>query len=61
MKDLQRLSVTLRQRLLKIIYGAGGGHTGGSLSSLDILITLYFHAMKHHPEDPAWPERDRFV
>ncbi|MGO9411201.1 MAG: transketolase [Spirochaetia bacterium] len=61
MKDLRRLSVTLRQRLLEIIYGAGGGHTGGSLSSLDILVTLYFHVMKHHPEDPLWPERDRFV
>ncbi len=61
MKDLQRLSVTLRQRLLQIIYGAGGGHTGGSLSSLDILITLYFHTMKHRAQDPAWPERDRFI
>ncbi|HTP59375.1 MAG TPA: transketolase [Spirochaetia bacterium] len=61
MNDLKRLSITLRQRLLQIIYGARGGHTGGSLSSLDILIALYFHAMKHRPEDPAWPGRDRFI
>jgi transketolase len=61
LEELDRLSVTLRQRLLTIIYHAGGGHTGGSLSSLDILIALYFHAMRHDPADPAWAERDRFV
>jgi len=60
-KDLHRLSVTLRQRLLQIIYHAGGGHTGGSLSSVDILIALYFHVMRYRPEDPLWPGRDRFV
>ncbi len=44
-----------------MIYGAGGGHTGGSLSSIDILIALYFHAMRHDPSNPDWPLRDRFV
>jgi transketolase len=60
-QELNHLSIELRQRLLKIIYQAGGGHTGGSLSSLDILVALYFHTMKHDPRNPKWPERDRFV
>ena len=59
--DLKRLSIRLRRDTLGIIYGAGGGHTGGSLSSLDILITLYFHVMRHDPANPSWEERDRFV
>jgi transketolase len=60
-KDLQRLSLTLRKKVLEIIYTAGGGHTGGSLSSLDILIALYFHTLRYDPRDPEWPDRDRFV
>ncbi len=44
-----------------MIYEGGGGHTGGSLSSLDILVALYFHVMRHDPSRPLWPERDRFV
>lgn len=59
--ELRYLAVELRQRLLRVIYEGGGGHTGGSLSSLDILVALYFHAMTYHPADPLWPQRDRFV
>lgn len=40
---------------------AGSGHPGGSLSASDILACLYFHVMQHHPEDPAWVDRDRLV
>jgi transketolase len=40
--------------------GAGGGHTGGSLSSVDILVALYFHAMRYDTARPEMPERDRF-
>lgn len=40
---------------------AQSGHPGGSLSAADILSVLYFHEMNIKPEDPAWPERDRFV
>lgn len=59
--ELKRLSISLRRKTLEIIYGAGGGHTGGSLSSLDILIALYFHTMRHDPSNPSWNGRDRFV
>lgn len=61
LKELERLSVALRRETLEIIYEAGGGHTGGSLSSLDILIALYFHAMKYDSGQPDWSERDRFI
>jgi transketolase len=44
-----------------MIYEAGSGHPGGSLSATDVLVTLYFHTMKHKPDDPRWPDRDRFV
>lgn len=38
------------------------GHTGGDLSSSDILATLYLgKILKVDPENPAWPQRDRFI
>ena len=37
------------------------GHVGGSLSCADIVATLYFGIMRLRPEDPHWPDRDRFI
>jgi transketolase len=37
------------------------GHYGGSLSCVDILVGLYFAAMKHRPQQPDWDNRDRCV
>ena len=40
---------------------AGGGHTGGSLSSVDILVALYFEVMNIDPANPEKKGRDRFI
>ena len=39
----------------------GSGHPGGSLSSVEILTAIYFNALRHDPQRPDWPERDRFI
>jgi len=59
--DLDIHALKTRRRLLELIYAGKGGHTGGSLSSVDILVCLYYHVLKIRPEEPAWPDRDRFV
>jgi len=51
----------VRINVLKMLHKANSGHTGGSLSAADILVALYFHVMRHRPDDPDWKERDRFV
>jgi transketolase len=51
----------MRRDIVSMIAEAGSGHPGGSLSSADILATLYFHTMRHDPAKPDWPERDRFI
>ncbi len=51
----------LRIEILKMLYQAGSGHTGGSLSAADIVTVLYFSKMRHDPKNPDWPERDRFI
>lgn len=50
-----------RKRLLQMIFNAKAGHTGGSLSSVDILTALYFDIMNIRPEHPEYPDRDRFI
>ena len=40
---------------------AGSGHTAGPLGMTDVFTALYFDLLRHDPENPAWPERDRLV
>ena len=59
--DLAVKSVRLRKRLLEVIYHAGAGHTGGSLSCLDILNLLYNRILRVSPQTFNDPRRDRYV
>lgn len=54
-------SVQLRRKTLEAIYEAGAGHTGGSLSCLDILNVLYNRILAVMPETAGSPDRDRYV
>jgi len=60
-KLLEEKAKVIRRHIIEMIGRCGSGHPGGSLSSADILTVLYFHAMKHDPNNPKWSERDRFV
>jgi transketolase len=60
-RTLEFLAKKLRQTILKMITIAKSGHPGGSLSAVDIILELYENEMRHDPENPHWPERDRFV
>lgn len=61
LQELESQSAACRKTLTEMIYLAKSGHIGGSLSETDILVALYFGIMKIRPEEPLWPERDRFV
>jgi len=60
-RDIEAVARQMRLDIVEMIAAAGSGHPGGSLSSADIVATLYFGVMKHDPQRPDWPERDRFV
>jgi len=59
-KELEKKAKRIRRLIIKMLEKAGSGHPGGSLSSTDILTCLYFAVMRHKPENPRWPQRDRF-
>ncbi len=58
---LRQIAKEIRKDVITMIYRAGSGHVGGSLSAVEILTTLYFHKMVHDPSNPNWSERDKFV
>ena len=58
---LQEVARRIRVEIVRTIHAARAGHLGGSLSEADILAALYFQVMRVRPEQPDWPERDRFV
>lgn len=59
--DLKAKAVQYRKEILQTLSSAGSGHPGGSLSAVEILISLYDHKMKHKPDDPQWEDRDRLI
>ena len=60
-KDLALKSIAYRQMILKYIYGAKAGHTGGSLSCIDILNVLYNAVLNVDPGNFTSPDRDRYI
>ena len=61
LKDLQEKARQIRIHILKMLTHSGSGHTGGSLSAVEVITALYFCKMRHKPQDPTWEDRDRFV
>lgn len=59
--ELQKMAKQLRRHVITMTAAAGSGHPGGSLSAADIIAALYFKVMRHNPQNPQWPDRDRFV
>jgi transketolase len=59
--NLKALSYDLRKHVVDMIVEGNGGHIGGDMSVMDILITLYFNQMNISPENAQDPDRDLFV
>ncbi|MGB7182485.1 MAG: transketolase [Burkholderiaceae bacterium] len=54
-------ALKIRRNVWRALHAAGSGHMGGALSAADMLSALYFHHMRLRPDEPDWPDRDRFV
>ena len=59
--DLEEKARKLRVSIVRTLHKSQSGHTGGSLSAIDMITALYFCRMRHHPANPSWADRDRFV
>ena len=59
--ELRRKSLSYRREILTFIYEAGAGHTGGSLSCIDIINVLYNAVMDIRPENWDSLQRDVYI
>ncbi|MCD7886468.1 MAG: transketolase [Clostridiales bacterium] len=59
--QLQNTCVDLKKNIISMIYKAQSGHPGGSLSVAEFVTACYFREMNVDPQNPYWPDRDRFV
>ena len=61
MNELGKLAYDLRKDTVRMIVEGKGGHIGGDMSVMEILVSLYFEQMNISPENMDDPDRDRFV
>jgi transketolase len=59
--DLEAAARAVRREIVLSVAHAGGGHIGGPMSAVEILTALYFQVLRIRPEEPGWPDRDRFI
>ena len=61
MNELKVMSYDLRKDVVDMILSGKGGHIGGDMSMMDILVTLYFKVMNISPDNQDDHNRDRFI
>lgn len=59
--ELREIAKRLRVRIIEMTTEAGSGHPSTSLSSVEVVCALHFSRMRWNPQDPSWPDRDRFI
>jgi len=59
--ELEQKANYMRGLNLAALCAAGSGHSGGTLSVMDIAATLYLRVARHDPKSPCWEERDRII
>lgn len=60
-EHFDQLAAEWRYVITDMICRAGSGHLGGSLSLVEIVISLYWRIMRVDPANPRWEGRDRLV
>lgn len=59
--ELERVADQIRFHVIDMVYAVQSGHISPGLGSADMMASLFFHVMRIDPDDPAAPDRDRFV
>ena len=59
--ELRRIANRLRLDVVETVHKTGDGHPGPCMSVAEIIALLYFEQMTLRPDEPRWPDRDRFI
>ncbi len=61
-EDIEQLSInTIRTLSMDAVQAANSGHPGTPMAMAPIVYCLWQRFLQYDPEDPIWPNRDRFV
>lgn len=61
-KDIENLAVnTIRTLSMDAVQAANSGHPGTAMAMAPVVYTLWEKFLRFDPQDPIWPNRDRFV
>lgn len=61
MTTLSKMANAIRVLTIDAVSKAKSGHPGMPLGMADVATVLYAKFLKFNPQDPSWPDRDRFV
>lgn len=60
-EQLSEKAKELRKSIITMVYHAGSGHPGGSLSAIDLMTVLFYNKMNHDSKNMQMRNRDRFI
>src|SRR5246500_3922118 len=61
-QQLDTLSInTIRTLAIDAVQQANSGHPGAPMGLAPVAYCLWQQFLRYDPEDPVWPNRDRFV
>ena len=60
-KQIKVVARIIREHALRMTHNTNASHIGSCLSMADILATLYYNILNIRPQEPLWPDRDRFI
>ncbi len=58
---LRKKADFIRNKVISICLENNAGHIASALSCVDIMVALYYQAMRYRPLNPLWEGRDRLV
>jgi transketolase len=61
LRQLGEKARMVRTETVRMISIAKSGHYGSSFSCAELFAALYYHVLRYDPNNPAWPDRDRFI
>lgn len=62
LEELKKLANLIRQDIIKMLVGAGSGHSAGPLGMADVFTALYLGGvLNYDPKDPWKEDRDRVI
>ena len=61
MANHQQMASAIRALAMDAVQQANSGHPGAPMGMADIAVALWGEHLKHNPQHPHWPDRDRFV